>query len=368
MQPRLALTFAVACASSATARPTDEVAAQQVPALTHAPKTTGRPEPFSPALTIRPLSSQEPAPSSSYVARLAYRQNTIYLWVEVSDPSVTPGDVLNVGLFFPLSGTTARRYTYRFGADGKRAPEPDTGAPFFANQRVQATVERIPQGWSMLAAFPAQALPRFPASQPLLLEVCISYEDRNDLAGAAAILTNCDGRPGGRAPVRLPDQFRKSLKLNPPAEVDSLEGREQGWIGFARLHYPAWVLSEVPLTPEVLRSLLPDHASDSVRARMALPSRLSLRGVGALFTVLSGADPFATEGRCKAEDELRLGLYLVKENTARRVLDWPAATCLLGRALSVVLEQDGALTIGYTGGTSVNFIWSTDHFERTEIG
>src|SRR5258707_8838976 len=236
MQLRLALTFAVACASSATARPTDEVAAQQVQALTYARKPTGRPEPFSPALTIRPLSSQEPAPSSSYIARLAYRQNTIYLWVEVSDPSVTPGDVLNVGLFFPLSGTTARPYTYRFGADGKRAPEPDTGAPFFANQKVQAAVERSPHGWSMLAAFPAQALPRFPASQPLLLEVCISYEDRNDLAGAAGILTNCDGRPGSRVPVRLPDQFRKSLKLNPPAEVDSLEGREQGWIGFARLH------------------------------------------------------------------------------------------------------------------------------------
>src|SRR5260370_33758685 len=122
MQLRLALTFAVACASSATARPTDEVAAQQVPALTYAPKTTGRPEPFSPALTIRPLSSQEPAPSSSYAARLAYRQNTIYLWEEVSDPSVTPADVLNVGRFVPLSAATARRNSYRCGADGNRGP------------------------------------------------------------------------------------------------------------------------------------------------------------------------------------------------------------------------------------------------------
>src|SRR5260370_37713855 len=121
MQFRLALTFAVACAPSATAGPTEEVAAQQVPALTHAPKTTGRPEPFTPGLTIRPLPSQESAPSSSYIARLAYRQNTIYLYVEVSDPRLTPRDVLNVGLFFPLSATTTRPYAYRFDAYAKPA-------------------------------------------------------------------------------------------------------------------------------------------------------------------------------------------------------------------------------------------------------
>ena len=364
---RIALAAAVACAIPGGVR-ADRSAVPQVPALSRAPKISGQRELSNSGLTLLPRRPSDSKSSSSYVAKLGYRESTLYLWVEVTDRSVTPGDILKVSLFFPFSGTTARPYTYRFGADGKRSPDPDTGTPFFANQRVDSAVQRVPEGWSMLASIPAQALPRFPGARPLLLEVCISYEDRSDVAGAPETISNCDQGPHSPAPVRLPDQFRSSLKLNLPAEVDSVEGREQGWVGFARLHFPAWVRSDVPLTPEVLRSFLPEHAADFTRAKMALPSRLSLRGVGAVFPVLTGADPFATEGRCKAEEELRLAFYLIKENTARRVLEWPAATCLLGQALSVVLEGDGALTIGYTSGTSVNFIWSTDHFERTEIG
>jgi len=364
---RIALAAAVACAIPGGVR-ADRSAVPQVPALSRAPKISGQRELSTSGLTLLPRRPSDSKSSSSYVAKLGYRESTLYLWVEVTDRSVTPGDILKVRLFFPFSGTTARPYTYRFGADGKRSPDPDTGTPFFANQRVDSAVQRVPEGWSMLASIPAQALPRFPGARPLLLEVCISYEDRSDVAGAPETISNCDQGPHSPAPVRLPDQFRSSLKLNLPAEVDSVEGREQGWVGFARLHFPAWVRSDVPLTPEVLRSFLPEHAADVTRAKMALPSRLSLRGVGAVFPVLTGADPFATDGRCKSEEELRLAFYLIKENTARRVLEWPAATCLLGQALSVVLEGDGALTIGYTSGTSVNFIWSTDHFERTEIG
>jgi hypothetical protein len=34
----------------------------------------------------------------------------------------------------------------------------------------------------------------------------------------------------------------------------------------------------------------------------------------------------------------------------------------------VVLDGEGALTLGYASGATIDFIWSGDHFERTEIG
>jgi hypothetical protein len=84
--------------------------------------------------------------------------------------------------------------------------------------------------------------------------------------------------------------------------------------------------------------------------------------------VVSGKDPYAVEGKCEADQELRLGLYLVQGKTALRVLEWPAATCALGRAISVGVDEEAALTIGYSNGATVNFVWSGDHFERTELG
>jgi hypothetical protein len=65
---------------------------------------------------------------------------------------------------------------------------------------------------------------------------------------------------------------------------------------------------------------------------------------------------------------LRPGLYLVTGKTALRVLEWPAATCALGRAASMELDEEGALAIGYSNGATMNFAWSGNHFERTELG
>jgi len=87
-----------------------------------------------------------------------------------------------------------------------------------------------------------------------------------------------------------------------------------------------------------------------------------------LLSILTGNDPFFAEGQCNPQSELRLGLYLVQGRTARRALEWPAASCALGRASSVVLEDDGVLTIGYSSGATATFAWSGDHFERTGIG
>jgi hypothetical protein len=51
-----------------------------------------------------------------------------------------------------------------------------------------------------------------------------------------------------------------------------------------------------------------------------------------------------------------------------RVLDWPAMSCALGRALSVSLDEDGELSVGYSSGATVRFAWDRDHFERIEYG
>ena len=40
----------------------------------------------------------------------------------------------------------------------------------------------------------------------------------------------------------------------------------------------------------------------------------------------------------------------------------------LGRALSVSLDEDGELSVGYSSGATVRFTWDRDHFERVEYG
>jgi hypothetical protein len=83
---------------------------------------------------------------------------------------------------------------------------------------------------------------------------------------------------------------------------------------------------------------------------------------------LTGVDPFQAGETCDKTRQLRLTVYLLKGATAERVLEWPASSCALGRGTSVALDEDGALTVGYETGGMVTFIWSGDHFERTEIG
>lgn len=84
--------------------------------------------------------------------------------------------------------------------------------------------------------------------------------------------------------------------------------------------------------------------------------------------MVSGKNPYAVAGQCDSERELRLGLFLVNGKTAQRALEWPAATCALGRAQAVGLDEEGALIIRYSNGATINFAWSGDHFERTELG
>ena len=76
----------------------------------------------------------------------------------------------------------------------------------------------------------------------------------------------------------------------------------------------------------------------------------------------------ADQDKCDAEQEVRLAMYGVKGNVASRVLEWPAITCGLGRALSIQLSPEGHLQIGYSNGSVANFAYSGDHFERSELG
>ncbi|HEX9508361.1 MAG TPA: hypothetical protein VF947_08130, partial [Myxococcales bacterium] len=218
------------------------------------------------------------------------------------------------------------------------------------------------------AAFPARALPRFPAKEPLSFELCLSYEDLAPPPAVGSLISNCQSGSMLGEVLQLPDDFRRSLHLSAPPEVVAFEGRENGWVGHGRLHSLVWALSDGEMTFEMLKGLLGEETRDPIKEKIALSPRMRLRNVGLIYSLLTGSDPFAGDEHCDSKSEMRLGLYWIKASTARRVLDWPAATCLLGRALSVVMEPDGTLSISYTNGASVNFIWSTDHFERTEIG
>lgn len=337
-----------------------------VPALQKSPRLDGSLRDLAGGLTIAP-SDAEPA-ASTFTAKVAYRGDTLFLGVEVRDQRILPGNILTVALHFPGAGTTARGYSYSFAIDGKRATDPENGPPAFADRWVRAAVQKSDRGMKIKAAFPARALPRFPASHPMFLELCITYEGRDQVAGPPRRASNCRAETMVGEVLQLPDTFRTALNIHPPPDIVGVERREHGWVGFALLHYPGWMASEREITPEVFRTFFPGEARDPAQARISLAPRMSLPDGRTVLSLLTGDDPLSGEGACLPGKELRLGLYVIQGRTARRVLEWPAATCVLGRAGSVVLEDDGTLTIGYSNGAIATFAWSGDHFERTEIG
>lgn len=303
----------------------------------------------------------------AFTARVGYRSGALHLGVDVTDDQVTPADLLLVSLHFPGAGTTATGFTYRFGLDGKRADSSGDAPPEFAQALVTSAAQRTRKGAVFEASFPARALPRFPAQEPLQLELCIAYEDRDAAGGPATLASNCEGgsMAGGR--LVIPDELRRELRLKPPAKVEGLEARARGWVGYATLHYPVWVSAGEPLTASLVRELAADALVDPQAARIPVPTHLALPDGRVLVGVLSGKDPFARD-ECDPEAEVRVALYAVQERTALRVLEWPAATCALGRAVSFSLEKDGTLSIGYSNGATTQFVWSTDHFEQTQYG
>lgn len=350
-------------AGSAQERPS-----KAVPTLAKAPKLDGALKDFASPLTLRPPAAV--SASASFTGRVAWRKDTLYVGVEATDDQLVAGDSVTLTLFFPGAGPTAIGNTFRFAFDGKRASGPESGTSTFAQEQVQVGVQRQDTKLNLEIALPVTSFPRFPAAEPLVFDLCITYEDQDTVGQAPTPLSNCkDGGMLGEA-LKLPDEFRKALKLKPPADVLALEAAPNAWLGWGVLHYPSWVEASKPLTSESLRTLVASDAVDPEKVDVNVPDSLNLPGGRPLFTVVSGKDPYAVEGKCDGERELRLGLYLVtnKGRTAQRALEWPAATCALGRALSVSLDEDGELTIGYSNGATINFAWSGDHFERTELG
>jgi len=167
--------------------------------------------------------------------------------------------------------------------------------------------------------------------------------------------------------LRFPETFRKSLGVTPSKQTDVLEGAAAAWLGFGPDSLPVWLQADARLTPAALRALLAPRRPVEL-ASFHVPEVVQLPDGRPLVSVLSGEDPYVREGECNDAKELRLGLYLVKGKQATRAVEWPAVSCALGRVLSVVVDEEGALTLGYSHGASINFAWSGDHFERTEIG
>ncbi|AKF80093.1 hypothetical protein SAMN05443572_1011474 [Myxococcus fulvus] len=336
-----------------------------VPNMAKPPKLQGGLKGFASPLTLK--STDVSGASASFTAKVGFRKDTLYVGVDAKDDQLLAGDTVTLSIYFPDTGPLTTGYTWRFGFDGKRDSGASSGTPEFAQQKVNGAVERRGTTLSLVAAVPVRALPRFPSIDPMVMDVCITYEDQ-DGEGKGVPVSNCQsGTMVGEA-LRLPDEPRKALKLKPPEAVTALEPAATGWLGWDLLSYPAWAQGDEELSPESLRELVVGKPVDAKSVNVNVPESLSLTGELSFVTVLSGKNPYAVAGQCDAETELRLGLYLVTGKTARRVLEWPAATCALGRASSVELDEEDGLTIRYSNGAMMNFVWSGDHFTRTELG
>ncbi|WNG39454.1 hypothetical protein F0U61_41655 [Archangium violaceum] len=363
--------LAALASGSASAQEQDPAPAKprpvkNVPSLGREPKLDGNLKDLPATLTLKPPAAADA--SASFTGRVGWRKDTLYVGVEATDDQLQAGDLITLSLFFPDAGPTATGYVFRFGFDGKRASPAESGTPEFAQKRVDVGVQRKDNALSLEVAIPARAFPRFPAEEPLALDLCLTYEDVDAAGAKPPAVSNCkDGGMLGEV-LRLPDDFRKGLKLKPPTSVVAFESHPEGWLGYGMLRYPDWVEADAPLTPDLLKKLVTTKAVEAEKAGVNVPDTLSLPNGTPLLTVLSGESPYSAQGTCDSDKELRLGLYLVKGKTAQRVLEWPAATCALGRATSVVLDEEGALSIGYSNGPTINFAWSGDHFERTELG
>jgi len=336
-----------------------------VPVLKGAPKLDGNWSDWRGALELPPVSGT----SSMLRARVGVVGTSLFVGVDVEDDTVGPGDLLDVALFFPGSGAASRGFVYRMGFDGVRMFDEETAAPAFAQHLMRAEVQRRPRGVMIEAMFPARALPSFPAKGPLGLELCLTYQDKDDVGAPPKLVQSCSGGSMEKASLQLPDSVRSSLKIKSPPNVLALEGRPGGWIGFGSRHEIVWVRADEPLTENSLGLLVADSPLAPESIGMAPPHLVLVpAGRKPIFSVLSGKDPQPGDAPCDQTKEVRLSLFLVEGRTALQVLECPAVTCTLGRATSVVLEEDGSLSVGYSSGLIATYSWSTDHFERTQYG
>ena len=359
MLPFLLSTFLLAA-------PDEPPPARPVPELARSPKVDGVLGDFRGGLplTAKPLEGA----SAQVTARVGTFRDTLYVALEVQDEAITDRDRVTLALHFPEAGVTAGGAVFRFGPGGKLEPRPEDGVSPATLAMIDSAVHRTRKGISLELALPARALPRFPARDALVLEMCLSYEDADDEGPAAKEISSCvTGAPPPEL-LALPAVFRQGLRPRPPPEVQTVEGRPGGWVGYNGQADPKWVLGDRPLNEQSLRVLVAEAPIDPAAVRVYVPSRMQLPDGKALLAVLTGQDPFSADESCAPEREMRLALFWVKGRVGERVLDWPAMSCALGRALSVSLDEDGELSVGYSSGATVRFTWDRDHFERVEYG
>ncbi len=359
--------FAHLCVSALLSAAPAEKPLKPLPSLAKEPVVDGNLKDLAPALELKLADTAEGA-SASLKLKAAFRRDTLYVGATVADDRLVEGDALDLVLYFPESGLTSKGVIYRFNDQGLLDPPAEGGAPAFAQALVKVATTRSDAGYTLEAAFPARALPRFHAARQLAFTLCAHYVDADARGGETSSLSTCTGGEMVGGPTRLPDELRKNLKLSPPADVEGIEARERGWLGYSKLHYPTWAAGDEALTPTSLGELVAGEAALAPSSvALPLPEQLLLPDNRPIFTVLTGKNPHVKD-RCVEGNELRMAMYVVKGKVANRVLEWPAANCKLGRAMRFELSPDGALQIGYTNGTTQHFTWTAEHFERAELG
>jgi hypothetical protein len=344
--------------------PKDEPCIKKLVELPRRPRVDGELKDVVGAVPV--LTRAATAHGPGLTARAAVFADTLYLGIDVTDEH-PDALVLTLGFHAPDAGVAAPGRIFYVGPDGKRPSQPEE-APAYAQAALEAAVQRTPRGLGVEVALPLLSLPRLPAHGPLLLEMCLAAGAPDTEAATPQRLSSC---PAGTPPpvrLELPDSMLSGVRQHAPPEVVALEARPGGWVGFGERVEPRWIFADKPLTLPSLRALVSESSLDPSALRLYIPDRMTLPDGGAVLAVLTGQDPFDAEDACVPDREVRFLLYLVKGRVAERVLDWPARNCALGRALSVALDPTGELTVGYSSGATQRFIWSRDHFERTEYG
>ncbi|MCA2982089.1 MAG: hypothetical protein INH37_27770, partial [Myxococcaceae bacterium] len=263
---------------TALAAPPAERPIASMPSLARAPVLDGVLKDLSPAQELK-LPRADKDATAALTARAASFKDTLYVAVQVKDDAFNEHDQLEVTLFFPGSGTTSRGSVFRYGRDGVRPPPVESGTPAHVVPRLSAAVKDDEKAGTATfeLAFPARALPRFQAFAPLALSICLEYQDV-DVAGREPVKAfTCPSGEMVGGPVRLPDEFRRALKLQPAADVEGIEPRPTGWVGFSKLHYPTWVVGDAELTPESLAELIAlDNSIDPASVALPIPRKLVL--------------------------------------------------------------------------------------------
>ncbi len=349
-----------------TAGPPKIKPGKPVPTTARRPVIDGKLKDFAPALDVP---SAKPAfdASARVALKLTFQGGVLFLAATVKDDVVLAEDVLEVTVHFPEAGALAQGFSYRFGPGGAAPSTDERTLPSFAASLVRAKALKGDGGFTVEAGIPGRALPRFPATGPLNATVCADYLDVDEEDAEPSRLSTCEsGEPKG-GPLKLPDELRKPLKTPLPADVEGVEGAEGGWLGYGELAAPAWIQGDEPLSPDSVRRLATaGRFIEPKQVSLPIPDTLELEEL-VLVPVLFGSNPFAQE-KCAAKNELRVSVYALGGNVARRVLEWPVSSCALGRAMRFEVTEHGGLIVGYTNGSTAHFTWSTDHFERSELG